>query len=839
MHRIANQGHRVALEGCVVDLWAGRVERTDGGEEGLTHLEVALLRHLISRPGQPVTREELLSEVWGYGAAVRTRAVDATVKRLRRKIEVDASDPTHLRKVHGTGYAFFPRVVPDEGAPSGGRARLGDDVVRALDDASIVTLVGPPGVGASWLAAEVARRSFRRAVRVSASGVRDDAGLAIAVSRAVVGGVSDAVGSVPEALRLGDVALVCLDDVDADGPFDALVTWSEAAPGARWLVTARAPLGLRGERVIAVPPLDSDEARALLVGRLAAHGVKAPPSAVLDPLLHHLDGLPLAIELVAARIAVSSVEQVLALLEDASTGSVLPTLDDGLARLAAALPEDARRLWAAAARLGPTFDLDVAAAAIDRPPAEALASVDALARASLLDVRRGSPTRYALPTTVRRFGRARLAADPLAPRRVLALRLERLDGVWPGERRVRPYLLSVRDDLAACVDAADPTERVRVGLWIDDADRVAVPLDAREARLRTLHGLPGTPADHVELTLRLGECAGRRGDHVVAEALFREAARVDVPSLRVRALVGLGLTDRFLGAHDAAVAALDEAVAIAQSLGDPEPYGVAVWCRATLAGELGDVEGLVSRLLIAITHGSPRARGLALESLSNHTRRYGRSERAEQQIRQAITTLRDAGDLVDAAHAECNLGTLQLDAGSADLASATFHRAFSVASAAGAALVAGLAASGAALAAALASPRELDPWVRRAFELPATPLAEGLREAAAAIAAARAGDRAACFASLARAVSAVGPEEAPAARVLRGWAEAELLGGDAAPPDDDPLAVAVADVLAGREPASAARRAFDDPGRLGASLLDVAGALRGARTASDVVSSNW
>ncbi len=66
--------------------------------------EFGLLRHLASRMGEVVTREELLNEVWGYDAFPSTRTVDNHIAVLRAKLETDASAPRHLLTVHGVGY---------------------------------------------------------------------------------------------------------------------------------------------------------------------------------------------------------------------------------------------------------------------------------------------------------------------------------------------------------------------------------------------------------------------------------------------------------------------------------------------------------------------------------------------------------------------------------------------------------------------------------------------------------------------------------------------------------------------------------------------------------------
>lgn len=72
----------------------------------LTRKEFGLLRLLAARSGEPVTRDDLLNEVWGYDATPTTRTVDNHVASLRAKLEDNPSDPQHLFTVHGVGYKW-------------------------------------------------------------------------------------------------------------------------------------------------------------------------------------------------------------------------------------------------------------------------------------------------------------------------------------------------------------------------------------------------------------------------------------------------------------------------------------------------------------------------------------------------------------------------------------------------------------------------------------------------------------------------------------------------------------------------------------------------------------
>ncbi|RMH57959.1 MAG: DNA-binding response regulator [Bacteroidetes bacterium] len=80
----------------------------DGEPVAMTHLEFEVLRYLVERPHQTISRDRLLSDVWGYDAQPTTRTVDNFILKLRQKIEDDSAHPRHILTVHGVGYKFVP-----------------------------------------------------------------------------------------------------------------------------------------------------------------------------------------------------------------------------------------------------------------------------------------------------------------------------------------------------------------------------------------------------------------------------------------------------------------------------------------------------------------------------------------------------------------------------------------------------------------------------------------------------------------------------------------------------------------------------------------------------------
>ncbi len=80
--------------------------RKNGVALDLTLREFELLRYLAEREGRVFSREQLLTEVWGYEYFGDIRTVDVTVRRLREKLEDDSSDPKYILTKRGIGYYF-------------------------------------------------------------------------------------------------------------------------------------------------------------------------------------------------------------------------------------------------------------------------------------------------------------------------------------------------------------------------------------------------------------------------------------------------------------------------------------------------------------------------------------------------------------------------------------------------------------------------------------------------------------------------------------------------------------------------------------------------------------
>ncbi|MBX3270991.1 MAG: AAA family ATPase, partial [Sandaracinaceae bacterium] len=285
-------------------------------------------------------------------------------------------------------------------------ARLGE---RFAGGARLVTLVGPPGVGKSRLAA--AHLDTLRGVEtawIDLSGTTRPEELSARVAHELGLRPSwldtpDLVDELGWALEGRGALALFFDESEHTAPFlgRVLARWLALSPSLRVLVTSRERLGVAVEAVVEVEPLDREAATALLAARAGL-----APSAALAELAARLDGIPLALELVAARLSLLAPE---AVLDRLAAG--LDVIDEGRATLRDALAGSWARLAAeeaeALARLAVfegSFRIEAAEAVIGEG---ALARLQALRDKSLL-ARSGARARLYAP--VRAFAGERLDA---------------------------------------------------------------------------------------------------------------------------------------------------------------------------------------------------------------------------------------------------------------------------------------------------------------------------------------------------------------------------------------------------------------------------------------------
>ena len=98
-------GEVFTFDGITVNFAKMEVVR-DGQPVEMTAREFNALKFLVQNPERVISRDELLTEVWGYQNYPSTRTVDNHILKIRQKLERDPANPVHFRTVHGVGYKF-------------------------------------------------------------------------------------------------------------------------------------------------------------------------------------------------------------------------------------------------------------------------------------------------------------------------------------------------------------------------------------------------------------------------------------------------------------------------------------------------------------------------------------------------------------------------------------------------------------------------------------------------------------------------------------------------------------------------------------------------------------
>jgi len=96
----------VVIGALTVD-FTGYTAQRDGKPVEMTPKECEVLKHLWEHRNQTVSRDQLLTEVWGYDESLSTRTVDNFILRLRQKVEPDPAHPRHILTIHGAGYKLI------------------------------------------------------------------------------------------------------------------------------------------------------------------------------------------------------------------------------------------------------------------------------------------------------------------------------------------------------------------------------------------------------------------------------------------------------------------------------------------------------------------------------------------------------------------------------------------------------------------------------------------------------------------------------------------------------------------------------------------------------------
>lgn len=493
----------------------------------------------------------------------------------------------------------------------------------------LLTFTGPGGCGKTRVAiafAADAGNDFPDGVHfVPLAPIRDPSLVPVSIAQSI--GLQDSRGvslqeHVSEYVRDGTVLLV-LDNFEQVLPAGEFVSELLAAcPRLRILVTSRAPLHVSGEQEFPIPSLrvpDPDDPAAavadcesvqLFVARAAAllpgFTVDEQNAAAIAGIVRRLDGLPLAIELAAARVKLLPPAAILARLEDSLSLLVSPGRDvpDRQRTLRATiswsyelLSEPAQRLLVAISvfRGGASLDgVEAVGAAALESGVPVLDALQELVDHSLVRVVTHAAPRYATPETIREFTAERLTGRPEAPavRAAHATQFTRMAAdlarppLWPGKDRLDQLELE-HDNFRA---ALDWYRQQNPAAALELANRLTAFWSARghfsEGR-RRLHDLldlvPGDDPGRIDALCGIAWLATDQGDRDAAAAVLDESialarARPD-PAREATALNYRGRTNLIIGTPMAGQAVRDirRALELQTAAGDEPGVAAALW----------------------------------------------------------------------------------------------------------------------------------------------------------------------------------------------------------------------------------------------------------------------
>jgi predicted ATPase/DNA-binding winged helix-turn-helix (wHTH) protein len=597
-----------------------------------------LLVALIENRDRVMTKDELLALVWP-GVVVEENNLQVQVSTLRKILGGEA-----VATLPGRGYRFT--LTPDgDGAPGPAAVRrdnlpaeltsfVGRDfetvqLRELLRESRLVTLTGAGGTGKSRLSRHVAAAMLPQfpdgAWLVELASLSDEGHVPLAVATALGIAESDLAAHVA-----GRQLLILLDNCEhlLRGCAEAARHLLQAGPGVRILATSREALHVTGEATYRMQTLPSPHAIQLFVERArAANPALAPDvdrSAAVAEICKRLDGMPLAIELAAARVRALSVARIAERLDDrfrlltSGDTTAVPhqqTLRASIDWSYELLSEPERALLRRLSVFAGGCTLEAAEAVCDGGEAQAGPAVMELlanlVEKSLVSLD-GGGERYLLLETVREYALEQLEASGEADavrdghlEHFLAFASRaRLELVGPEQARWYQRVDLERDNILAaqrwCETAGQPLLGLRLvsslkGYWVN---RGMVAL-ARQVTMAALERVPERGRQRARTLYDAGQMAYFMGLFAEARAQLEESVGI-AREIGDRVLIGLALQPLGLacaGAGDPAAAKpyLEEALELAREQEEPRRVAAAAIALAQLhraAGDLASAEPL-------------------------------------------------------------------------------------------------------------------------------------------------------------------------------------------------------------------------------------------------------
>jgi non-specific serine/threonine protein kinase len=686
----------------------------DGGHPvELGHRAIDVLLALVERAGQLVTKDQLLGLVWP-GVVVEENNLQVQVSTLRKIL-----GPAAIATTAGRGYCFTMEVVPGSASPSPPEAPrhnlpsqltsfIGHDddleeYAALLEQTRLLTLTGIGGCGKTRLAVELAKRvlpSFPDGVwYVDLASLMDAGRVALTVAT-LLGIPEESDRQMVETLcdRLaGKRMLLVLDNCEhlVAPCADLVQRVIGAASGVRVLAASREGLSIGGERTVTVrslsfpPPgskldpgaLEACESVRLFVERarllVPKFSLGDDSRDAVAEICRRLDGIPLAVELAAARVKMLTVEEIRARLGDrfrlltggnktamARQQTLLATIRWSYDHLA---PDQRQLLQRLSVFVGGWTLVSATRVAAEQPDEYAILDVlTRLVEQSLVTTHRvdGGTTRYTMLETVRQYAQ------------------DRLNESGEGEAMRNRHLAF----FVALAEEAEPQlAGQEQGAWF-------ARLDLERENLLAAHSWCDHAEDGAELGLRLVSSLGvyllHRGlvplrHRVTEDALTRRGAEVRNLA-RCRALWAAGEASYFMGRYAEAEERVEASLAISHEIGNPEREAEALRLLGfvVLAGGSRSIARTHFQDALALSRrlGDKRQLSRALHALGvffHGQKREG--ETAQHLFEEALTLNRERGDRAGVAINLSNLGMTSIALGSGDRARDMLREGFSIA----------------------------------------------------------------------------------------------------------------------------------------------------------------